>query len=51
MILIWLWKRLNKTGARPEVSGRLLRRFPKAEINKLLLVIGALIVLAIFDLL
>jgi DNA-binding winged helix-turn-helix (wHTH) protein len=36
MILIWLWKRLNKTGARPEVSGRLLRRFPEAEINKLL---------------
>lgn len=36
MILIWLWKRLNKSGARPEVSGRLLRRFPEAEINKLL---------------
>ena len=36
MILIWLWKRLNKTGARPEVSGRLLRRFPEAEVNKLL---------------
>lgn len=36
MILIWLWKRLNKTGARPEVSGRLLWRFPEAEINKLL---------------
>jgi len=36
MILIWLWKRLNKTGARPEVSGRLLRRFPETEINKLL---------------
>ncbi|CUH59091.1 helix-turn-helix domain-containing protein [Thalassobacter stenotrophicus] len=36
MILIWLWKRLNKTGARPEVSGRLLRRFPEAEINMLL---------------
>jgi len=36
MILIWLWKRLNKTGARPEVSGRLLRRFPEADIAKLL---------------
>ena len=36
MILIWLWKRLNKTGARPEVSGRLLRRFSEAEIAKLL---------------
>lgn len=36
MILIWLWKRLNKTGARPEVSGRLLRRFPEADITKLL---------------
>jgi len=36
MNLIWLWKRLNKTGAHPEVSGRLLRRFPEAEINKLL---------------
>lgn len=36
MILIWLWRRLNKTGARPEVSGQLLRRFPEAEINKLL---------------
>lgn len=36
MILIWLWKRQNKAGARPEVSGRLLRRFPEAEINKML---------------
>lgn len=36
MILIWLWKRLNRTGARPEVSGRLLRCFPETEINKLL---------------
>lgn len=36
MILIWLWKRLNKSGARPEVSGRLLRRFPEADIAKLL---------------
>ena len=36
MILIWLWKRLNKTGARPEVSGRLLRRFSDAEIAQLL---------------
>ena len=36
MILIWLCKRLNKTGARPEVSGRLLRRFSEAEIAKLL---------------
>jgi hypothetical protein len=36
MILIWLWKRLNKTGARPEVSGRLLRRFSEAEMAKLL---------------
>ena len=36
MILIWLWRRLNKAGARPDVSGRLLRRFPEADIAKLL---------------
>lgn len=32
MILIWLWKRLNKAGARPEVSGRLLRRFTVSDL-------------------
>lgn len=36
MILIWLWTRLSKTGARPEISGRLLRRFPEAEVARLL---------------
>ena len=35
-MMVWLWKQLSDTGPEVEISGRALRRFPEAEVDRLL---------------